>query len=189
MIISKTFYTSDRIEWRLWLKKNHKKEKDIWLIYYKKSSGKPRIEYNDSVEEALCFGWIDSTVKKIDDKRFAQRFSPRNPASRVSESNKERIRKLIKQKKMTSAGLNAISKVFDFSKDKAEKFFFPPDIINVIKTNKNAWKNYQKFPEWYKKIRIAYIESRRNRGKEIFQKSLVHFVKMTSRNKRIGIMK
>jgi uncharacterized protein YdeI (YjbR/CyaY-like superfamily) len=187
--ISKTFYTADRKKWRTWLRKNHKQEKDIWLVYYKKSSGKPRIGYNESVEEALCYGWIDSTVKKIDDERFAQRFTPRNPASNLSESNKERIRKLVTQKKMTSAGLKAVARVFDLSKDKSEDFNIPSDILKILKSNTDVWKNFQKFPKWYKRIRIAFIESRRNRGEEVYQKSLNHFIKMTSQNKRYGIMK
>ena len=78
MEIGKTLYVANRREWRAWLRKNYKKERDIWLIYYKKDSGKPRIPYNDAVEEALCFGWIDSIIKKMDAERFVQRFSKRN---------------------------------------------------------------------------------------------------------------
>ena len=74
-----------------WLRQQYKTEKEIWLVYYKKGSGKPRIEYNDAVEEALCFGWIDSTVRSIDENRFAQRFSPRKPNSKYSPANKETI--------------------------------------------------------------------------------------------------
>ena len=94
MDITKTLYAAKRAEWRKWLKQNYKTEKEIWLVFYKKSSGKPRIEYNDAVEEALCFGWIDSTVKKIDDESFAQRFSRRNPKTGYSQSNKERLSKV-----------------------------------------------------------------------------------------------
>jgi uncharacterized protein YdeI (YjbR/CyaY-like superfamily) len=89
MEISKLLYAKDRNSWRKWLEKNHAKAKDIWLVYYKKSSGKKRIPYNDSVEEALCFGWIDSTMKNVDDICFAQRFSPRRKNSTLSELNKE----------------------------------------------------------------------------------------------------
>ena len=77
MDIGKTLYVTDRKQWRSWLAKNHTKAKEIWLIYYRKSSGKKRIPYNDAVEEALCYGWIDSIMKSIDEKSFAQRFSPR----------------------------------------------------------------------------------------------------------------
>ena len=76
MDITKTLYVTDRRDWRAWLRKHYKTEPEIWLIYPKKASGKPRIEYNDAVEEALCFGWIDSILKKLDEERTVQRFSP-----------------------------------------------------------------------------------------------------------------
>ena len=100
MNLGKTLYITNRKDWHSWLQKNHNKEKEIWLIYYRKSSNKPRILYNSAVEEALCYGWIDSIIKNIDKEKFAQRFSPRKPKSILSEMNAERIRRLIKQKKM-----------------------------------------------------------------------------------------
>ena len=105
MNIGKTLYVTKRQQWRSWLEKNHKIEKEIWLVYYKKSTGKPTISYNDAVEEALCFGWIDSIEKGIDEEKFAGRFTPRKMKSNLSESNILRIRKLIKEGKMTDAGL------------------------------------------------------------------------------------
>ena len=104
MKITKTLYVHKTNHWRTWLRKNHRTAKEIWLIYYKKHSGKPRIPYNDAVEEALCFGWIDSTVKTVDKDSFAQRFSPRNPKSSWSELNKERARMLLRKKAMVPAG-------------------------------------------------------------------------------------
>lgn len=108
MEIAKTFYARDRKEWREWLSKNHDKEKEIWLIYYKKASGKKSISYNDAVEEALCFGWIDSIEKSLDSERFAGRFTPRKPNSNWSKSNRERVKRLIREGKMTEAGLRLI---------------------------------------------------------------------------------
>jgi len=90
MKITKTLYVTTRDEWRSWLEKNHKSEKEIWLIYYKKHTGKPRIPYDDAVEEALCFGWIDSIIKRIDEKKYAQKFSPRKQNSVWSDLNKKR---------------------------------------------------------------------------------------------------
>lgn len=104
MNITKTLYVKDRDQWRKWLFENHDKEKEIWLVFYRKDSGKPRISYNDAVEEALCFGWIDSIEKGTDHERFAQRFTPRKPKSQWSETNKERVKRLIKDGKMTKAG-------------------------------------------------------------------------------------
>jgi uncharacterized protein YdeI (YjbR/CyaY-like superfamily) len=185
MKLGKTFYTANRKAWRAWLAKNYAKEKEIWLIYYRKSSGKPRIPYNDAVEEALCFGWIDSIVKKVDDEMFAQRFSPRRRNSGLSQTNKERIRKMILEKQMTKAGLGAVSHAFKAD----EKFVFPKRIINAIRKDKKAWARFQKLPESYKRIRIAYIEDRRRHGEDMFRKSLNHFVKMTAKGKRFGFVR
>ena len=176
---------ASKAKWRRWLAKNHDKEKEVWLVYYRKSSGKKRISYNDAVEEALSFGWIDSQVKGIDDERLAQRFSPRRKNSVLSEANKARIRKLIKEKKMTPAGLKAVEHAFDDD----EKFVVAKDILGPLKKNKKAWKNYQKLPEDYKRVRIGFIESRRRHGQEAFDKSLAHFIEMSSKNKKFGIWK
>jgi uncharacterized protein YdeI (YjbR/CyaY-like superfamily) len=121
-----TLYVSERKDWRAWLAKHHKTDSEIWLVYYRKETGKPRISYNDAVEEALCYGWIDNTVHKLDDERFAQRFSPRKKTSSLSQSNLERIRKLIRQKKMTADGLAAIAHVYNPEKDKQEELVIPP---------------------------------------------------------------
>ncbi|MGI8419937.1 MAG: YdeI/OmpD-associated family protein [Candidatus Levyibacteriota bacterium] len=186
MKLGKTLYLTDRKSWRAWLAKNHSTETEIWLIYYRKETGKPRISYNDAVEEALCYGWIDSTVNGIDKDRFAQRFSVRKRTSVFSQMNKERIYTLIAQKKITKAGLDAIAHVFDPAKDTAEHFFIAPDILEPLKADKEAWKNYQKFPDPYKRIRIAFIASRRRHGTEKFQNSLKHFIDIAS-EKQNGI--
>ena len=105
MEIGTTLYVKDRRQWRAWLARHHKTAPEIWLIYYKKHSGRPRIPYSDAVEEALCYGWIDSITKPVDEDRWAQRFSPRRPSSRLSEMNRERVRRLIAARRMTKAGL------------------------------------------------------------------------------------
>lgn len=181
----KTVYVKDRDAWRQWLSKNHDKETCVWLIYYKKASGKPRVSYNDAVDEAICFGWIDSTVKRLDEERFAQRFTPRRPGSQFSEMNKERARRLIKKKKMTSAGMKTLPKDLN----KKEKLVLAPDVLKALKADKDAWKNFQKFPEYYKRIRIAYVENQRKHGQENFEKALNYLVKMSSKNKRYGMLK
>lgn len=189
MNLGKTLYVTNRKQLRSWLAKNHSKEKEIWLIYYRKSSGKPRIPYNDAVEEALCYGWIDSIIKRIDEERFAQRFTPRSPRSQLSEMNKERIRRLIEDKSMTPIGLKAVSHVFDKDKDKEEKFIIAQDIVKALKANKKTWENFNNFSEGYKKVRIGYIEDSRDGGKEIFQKRLNNFIKMTEKNKKFGMVR
>ena len=189
MDIGKALYVTNRKDWRSWLSKNHAIEKEIWLIYFRKSTGTPRIPYNDAVEEALCYGWIDSTQKGIDTERFTQRFSPRRKGSSLSEMNKERIRRLIKNKKMTSAGLEAVAHVFDAAKDKEERFTVAPDVLRELKKDPRVWENFQGFPEGYKRVRIGFIESRRKHGEEMFRRSLRHFIEMTAKNKKFGMVK
>jgi uncharacterized protein YdeI (YjbR/CyaY-like superfamily) len=189
MELGKTLRAGSRKDWRAWLEKNHAREKEIWLVYYRKSSGKPRITYDDAVEEALAYGWIDSIQKGIDSERFAQRFTPRRPGSTLSEPNRQRILKLIKEKKMTPAGLSAVAGVFDKDVAKGEPLTISQDVLKAIKSDPAAWENFKGLPEGYKRIRIAFIEGRRRHGVEMFRKSLDHFVRMTAKNKRFGMMK
>jgi uncharacterized protein YdeI (YjbR/CyaY-like superfamily) len=179
MEITKILHITHPKDWRDWLKKNYKTEKEIWLVYYKKGTGKPRIEYNDAVEEALCFGWIDSIVKKLDEERTAQRFSPRRPKTRYSQANIERLRALVVQKKVVKEVAETLAAVLN------EEFVIPPDILKVIKANKEAWKNFQKFSDSYIRIRIAFIDGARKRPEE-FKKRLRHFIEMTEKNKIFG---
>lgn len=189
MEIGKTLYVTKRSAWRAWLAKHHDSAPDIWLIFYKKASGKPRISYDDAVLEALAYGWIDSIVKRMDDISFAQRFSPRRPTSVLSQMNKERIRELFKEGKMTQAGLRALAHVYNPLTDANEPFTIPPGIQRAIHANKQAQKNFHHFPLPYKRIRVEYIESRKRHGTAEYTKSLRHFVEMTAKNKRIGFVK
>jgi len=148
-------------------------------LFAKKASGKPRIPYNDAVEEALCFSWIDSTVKKFDDVFYAQRFSPRNPRSGYSQSNKERLAALLQQGKVIESVRETLGDAFN------TEFAVPSDILKEIEANKTAWGNYQKFSPEYQRIRIAFIDSARKRPSE-FKKRLNYFVKMTEANKQFG---
>lgn len=173
-----TIYFGDRKDWRKWLEQNFQTEKEIWLIYPKKDSGKVRISYNDAVEEALCFGWIDSNMKAVDDLHSAQKFSPRNPKSKYSQANIERLRWLIEQNKIYPSLEKEILEVVRI------KFIFPKDIVDRIKEDKLAWSNYKKFSPSYQRIRIAYIQGARKRPEE-FQKRLNNFIEKTRQNKLI----
>ncbi len=179
MNIGKTLYLDNRQAWRAWLAENYDKEKEIWLVYPKKASGKPRILYNDAVEEALCFGWIDSTAKRIDDNSYAQRFSPRNPKTKYSEANKQRLRELVKKGKVIPSVQATLPEILN------EEFVVPPDILKEIQENKLAWNNFQKYSPEYKRIRLAFIEGARNRPEE-FKKRLNYFVKKTEKNTQFG---
>jgi uncharacterized protein YdeI (YjbR/CyaY-like superfamily) len=179
----KLLTVTDRARWRAWLEKHHDKESEIWLVYYRKASGKPRISYNDSVEEALCFGWIDSVQKGIDDQRLAQRFTPRKRVGGLSEINKQRVRRLVSEGKMTPAGMAVIGDALE-----ERPLTLSADVERALRKDPDTWKFFQAFPEPYKQLRIAWIESARRRPEE-FDKRLRHFVKMTTRNKRFGWVK
>jgi len=172
-------YVSDRKVWRDWLEEHSKTEREIWLIYYRKGAGQPRIPYNDAVEEALCFGWIDSTIKTLDKERLAQKFSPRRPRSGYSQTNKERLRRMIQQGKVMEDVLASLGDVLD------EEFEIPPDILEVLKANELAWENFQRYSGPYQRIRIAYIDHARERPEE-FKKRLKHFIQNTEKDKQFG---
>lgn len=179
MDITQTLYFTDRKDWRKWLKKHYTTETEIWLVYPKKATGKPRIEYNDAVEEALCFGWIDSINKRLDDDHTVQRFSPRKPKAKYSQANIERLRYLVEKKMVIKEVVETLDDVLN------EEFIISDDILKAIKANKNAWKNFQAFSDSYVRIRIAFIEAARKRPEE-FKKRLSHFIKMTEQNKTFG---
>lgn len=181
MQITDTLHVTDRREWRKWLSKNHATATEIWLVYYRKDSGKPRIPYADAVEEALCFGWIDGIEKKLDDESSAQRFTPRKAKSNWSALNKERARRLIESGRMTKPGLAKLGAALEGD------FEIPADISKALKADGQTWKNFQQFPESYQRVRIGYIEEVRKRP-EYFKKRLAYFLKMTARNKRFGTL-
>lgn len=187
--VTRTLYVHRVADWRAWLRKHHKTTREIWLVYYRKETGKPRISYNDAVDEALCYGWIDSLVKSIDTRRYAQRFSPRKPTSVLSAMNRERVRRLIAAQRMTQAGLASISHVFDHKRDTKRKVSakIPADIVRALKRDPAAWKNFQRFPESYKRIRIGWIVAARHRRAVLLQR-LRYFIKMTAQNKRFGMV-
>ena len=175
MEIGKTLYITERGKWREWLEANFDKEKEIWLVYPNKSTGKPRILYNDAVEEAICFGWIDSTIKKLDPEHAVQRFSPRRSKSTFSQANKERIRWLAKHDLIHPTILETLEPVLE------EEFIYPEDILDEIRRDDEAWLYFKTLPESYKRIRIAYIDGARERPEE-FRKRLRYFLEKTKKN-------
>ena len=178
MEITKAIYFDNRNDWRQWLSENFETEKEIWLIYPNKSTGKPCILYNDAVEEALCFGWIDSTMKKYDNTHAAQRFTPRNPKSSYSQPNKERLKWLAENSLLHPKIHKKVTNIL------SEIFVYPTDIITALKSDEETWQNFQQFSEPYKRIRIAFVRDARSRP-EFFEKRLAYLLKMTKQNKKI----
>jgi len=168
-----------RAEWRNWLEQNFNIENEVWLVYAKKSTGEQRIRYNDAVEEALCFGWIDSINKALDKDHTMQKFTPRQTKSSYSQPNKERLKWLYEKKLIHHLFLETVQEII------SKEYVFPKDILDELKKDKTAWENYEKFSEPYKRIRIAYIDSARKRPEE-FTKRLVNFIQKTHDNRLIS---
>lgn len=155
------YYAKDRKAWRKWLEKNHAKAPGIWLIYYKKDSGKTRVPYADAVEEALCFGWIDSTSRPGDEEYYMQLFMPRKPKSGWSKLNKERIEKLIAEKQMMPAGLASIATAKEngsWSKlDDIESHTMPAEMKKAFTANKKAKKIFDSQSPSTRKYMIYWV--------------------------------
>ena len=179
MDIGETLYVFQRKRWREWLEANFDTAREIWLVYPNKASGKPCILYNDAVEEALCFGWIDSIIKKLDSLRAVQRFTPRNSRSGYSQQNKERLRWLAGEGLLHPAVRESVEDVMN------EEFVFPVGILQAIQANEQAWKHFQSFSPAYQRIRVAYINIARVRP-EVYESRLQSFIKATEKGKQIG---
>lgn len=178
MTTDNILYFESREDWRKWLTENFETAKEIWFVFPHKSVAKKGVLYNDAVEEALCFEWIDSTAKALDKEHKLQRFTPRNAKSTYSQANKERLRWLWENKMIHPKFEDKIQKVL------AEPFIFSPDIMDKLKEDETVWENYLRFSDTYKRIRIGYIETARKRPEE-FIKRLNHFISKTKENKRI----
>ncbi len=189
----KTYFAKDRKAWRKWLERNHTKSSGIWLIYYKKSSGKKRVEYNDAVEEALCFGWIDSTSRPIDEEKYMQRFTPRKPKSGWSGLNKQRIQRMTKQGLMTPAGVekmeiakkNGSWESLDKIYAPIDQLQIPDDFEKALSKNEKVKTNFHNFPAFTRRQFLYWINSAKR--DETKKARIKQAVLMCAANKKPGI--
>jgi uncharacterized protein YdeI (YjbR/CyaY-like superfamily) len=164
----------NRQELREWLLENHDKEKECWVVVKR---GRPIDDgtfwYIDAVEEAMCFGWIDSTIKKLDDGITAQRLAPRKKDSLWSELNKERCRRMERLGYMTDAGRAVLPDMTSAG------FIIDEDILSALKADKTTWENFLKFPPLYQRVRIDTIQIKRKKP-ELFQSRLQKLIENTN---------
>lgn len=172
------FQTCDRTEWRDYLADHFESLSEVWFVFPTKDSGEAGLSYNDAVEEALCFGWIDSTNRRLDEFHCIRRFSPRKAGSAYSQPNIERLIWLDAQGLIHPAIRESVLPVIQ------APFVFPEDVIETLQKDETVWEHYQRFSEPYKRIRVAYIEAARKRPEE-FQKRLSSFMEKTRRGKLI----
>jgi len=183
---SNSVHPKDRAEWRQWLAENHQRDQGVWLISYKRTTGKPAVEYDEAVEEALCFGWVDSKGNKLDEERSMLWFAPRRPGSNWARSNKGRVEKLIAAGLMTPAGL---AKVEASQKDgtwyaleAVEALVIPPDLSEALAANPTAGAYFNAFPKSVKRAILEWIASAKR--PETRTKRVVETVESAAQNIR-----
>jgi len=157
------YYAKDRKAWRKWLEKNHASCPGIWLVYYKKGSGKSRVPYADAVEEALCFGWIDSTMNPIDELCYMQLFTPRKPKSAWSKLNKERVDKLVATGAMTPAGIRLVELAKEHGSwnhlDGVEAFELPEELVIAFNDHPHFSQFYDSISRSNQKMILYYLHT------------------------------
>jgi len=179
----KTLYVEDRSKWRAWLQANHKQATEVWLVHYKKEMGRPQIAYEDAVEEAICFGWIDGKIKKLDPARYARLFTPRKPTSTWSRINIGRARKMIREGKMTAAG----SKVFDpQNQTPALPTKLPASLEAQFRKHEAAWENFTRFPPSYQRMTIGWVACAKQEATQL--RRLQQLIAKSAANQRIKFM-
>lgn len=158
-----SIHPTPRADWRKWLEENQSRTEGVWFVSYKKASGKPRVSYEEAVEEALCFGWIDSKGNKLDDERSMLWFAPRKAKTGWSMLNKERVKKLIKANMMLPAGLakvKAAKKDGSWNAlDASHALEVPSDLANAFSKNETARWYFEAFPPSVKRAILQWISN------------------------------
>jgi uncharacterized protein YdeI (YjbR/CyaY-like superfamily) len=187
MKITKTTSAADRSEWRTWLEIHHATETEVWLIYAKKGAGTPSINYLESLEEALCFGWIDSIIQKVDEEKYARKFNPRRAGSKWSELNKHLVAKLVKAGRMSAAGLAKV----DFSLPEADAprpkrpdLPLPEWLKEGLMSSPKAWENFSAMPPSHRKMYIGWISAAKR--DETRQRRIREAIGRLEKNERLG---
>lgn len=184
-------YVPTRAHWRRWLLKNHDREPaGVWLVYFKKGRGQASLAYEESVEEALCFGWIDSLVRRIDDKRYCRKFTPRQDRSQWSPSNKRRVEKIINEGRMTEFGLAKVETAkrlgtWMLESRPALGTDIPIELARALRRNGRARKHFDTLAPTYRKHFIGWIAAARK--PETRARRLEESLALLSQGKKLGM--
>jgi len=190
METSEALFFENGQQWRTWLQQNHAEKNAIWLTHYKKNSGKTGISYDEALEEALCYGWIDGKLKKLDDEKYIIRYSPRKAKSVWSKLNKDKVEQLIESGKMTEAGLAKIEEAKSngywnsaYTNKKTDEL--PLDLKNALIQDKDAWHHFQRFANSYRNTYIGWVNMAKS--EETKKRRISEVVKRSSLNKKPGM--
>ncbi len=186
----KTVCLTTRVEWREWLAQNHDQETEIWLVFYKKHTGRPTLDYDDMVEDALCFGWIDSLTKKIDDDSYARKLTPRRADSAWSDANKQRVNQLLRQKRIEKPGRAVIEKTkksgrWSESARPPLAAGLPGELKTALARNKKAKTFFTGLAPGYQNHFIGWIASAKR--PETRQRRFAEAIRLLEQGKKLGL--
>ena len=187
----KTVEVRDRAAWRAWLAKNHDKEDEVWLVCYKKHTGKKSLEYDATVEEALCYGWIDSIIKKLGDERYARKLTPRKENSRWSPSNRKRVERMIKEGLVTEHGQKKVDAARQSgnwdSPAQPPKLTFEmaADLATALTKDKKAAKTFRDLAPTYQKQYLGWIEVAKR--PETRDRRIKESIRLLAQGKKLGL--
>jgi len=179
-----------REQWRNWLEKNHAIETEVWFVFLKQHTGRPSVSYNEAVEEALCFGWIDGVKRSVDEDRYMHRFTPRKADSRWSKSNKERAQRLLKAGQIAPAGMKSIELARKNGRwaepvSARKKFSMPPELNAQFKRNKKAAVFFDSLAPSYQQQYVAWIATAKR--PETKKRRLDEAIRLLTRGEKLGM--
>jgi uncharacterized protein YdeI (YjbR/CyaY-like superfamily) len=187
-IASKTLKTVDVKSceaWRKWLAKHHDMESEVWLVFYKRQTGRPSIAYDDAVDEALCFGWIDSLIRRLDDARYARKFTPRKPDSRWSTANRRRYAQLEASGRLMPAGLNRAPTDRSYDAPRPSLSKIPPYIRQALSRRPTAWSYFESLAPSHRRLYIGWIDSAKH--VETKMRRLQEAIGLLAAGKKLGL--
>ncbi len=181
----RTFNVRSRQEWRNWLDEHHDSEPEIWLVFHKQHTAEATISYDAAVEEALCFGWIDSIVRRLDDNSYARKFTPRKPDSRWSTINRQRYADLKARRLLAAPGLERSPTGRSGDAPRPSASVIPSYIEKQLKANTRAWEYFGRLAPSYRRLYVGWIDSAKR--EETKDKRLREAISLLAAGKKLGL--
>jgi uncharacterized protein YdeI (YjbR/CyaY-like superfamily) len=181
----KTFDARNCEQWREWLARHHQSELEVWLVFHKRHTGRPSIAYDDAVDEALCFGWIDSLIKRLDDDRYARKFTPRKPDSRWSTANRKRYAQLKARGRLTPAGVTRAPTDRRSDAPRPSPSRLPQYIEQALRSRPAAWSYFESLAPSYRRMYIAWVDSAKRQDTK--SRRLQEVIGLLEAGKKLGL--
>jgi uncharacterized protein YdeI (YjbR/CyaY-like superfamily) len=181
----KTLDARNLEQWRRWLADHHDSESEVWLVFHKRHTGRESIAYEDAVDEALCFGWIDSLIKRLDDARYARKFTPRKPESRWSTANRRRYAQLKASGRLTAAGLNRAPTERSYDPPRPSLSKIPKYIEDSLRKHPTAWGAFEALAPSHRRHYIGWIDSAKRDETKL--RRLQEAKRLLSAGKKLGL--